>query len=58
MQLIHMAVLQIVCMYPFLYKAPVLMPVMWIVRLICAPVTKMDRIRKEVGFWRKMGKKE
>jgi len=44
--------------YPFLYKAPVLMPVMWIVRLICAPVTKMDRIRKEVGFWRKMGKKE
>ena len=39
-------------------KAPVLMPVMWIVRLICAPVTKMDRIRKEVGFWRKMGKKE
>lgn len=44
--------------YPFLYKIPILMPVMWIVRLICAPVTKMDRIRKEVGFWRKMGKKE
>lgn len=44
--------------YSFLYKAPVLMPVMWIVRLLCAPVTKMDRIRKEVRFWKSMGKKE
>ncbi|MCF7629184.1 nucleotidyltransferase family protein [[Ruminococcus] lactaris] len=44
--------------YPVLYKVPVLMPVMWIVRLLCAPVTKMDRIRKEVRFWKNMGKKE
>ena len=44
--------------YPFLYEAPVLMPVMWIVRLLCAPITKMDRIRKEVRFWKRMGKKE
>lgn len=44
--------------YPFLYKIPILMPVMWIVRLLCAPVTKMDRIRKEVRFWKNMGKEE
>lgn len=44
--------------YPFLYKIPILMPVMWIVHLLCAPVTKMDRIRKEVRFWKNMGKEE
>lgn len=40
--------------YPFLYKVPVLMPVMWIVRLVCALATKKERIQSEVDFWKKM----
>lgn len=43
--------------YPFLYKAPVLMPVMWIVRLICAPVTKMDRTERKSDSGERWGRK-